>query len=372
MVLSSPLNPPALKADPAIERFVTEAENNPPSPEKVAAAKSRYQQQLMLECFSFERLDWLIGRLTGLIRGNAGVIQVAGEGDILDVRQHATADICTVGEKFKRQLQGMFTDENQPVADTAILDRLSKASKYFQEKFAAILSPWLDAFSVETDNKEIRKKINDTAKLLKEETAAKLAAIESLQDGFSSERYLRALSTAAMDTKERKPKAKTVLYSESDVGHPDLFEMLREWRKQKAADEGLAHFQVLHQKTLVQIAIHLPDTLAALKKIQGIGPRLSEKYGRELTTLVADYRREHKIEAVSLPEPAAPEAPPPKPKSEPGKKEDTKKISLALFEQGMSIPEIAVHRNLAVVTIESHLAHFVASGELPIGPNAGG
>ena len=75
---------------------------------------------------------------------------------------------------------------------------------------------------------------------------------------------------------QAKPKAKTVVYSEADVSHPDLFETLRKWRKQKAAEEGIDHYQVLHQKTLVEIAIRLPDSISALKTIKGIGNRLAQ------------------------------------------------------------------------------------------------
>jgi hypothetical protein len=366
MVLSSPLTPLAVKTDPTVQRFVTEALSQTPSLEKVESAKSRYQQQLMLACFSFDRLDWLMGRLTGLLLGNRGVIQVSGKGDIRDVRQRASAEICSIGENFKRQLQGMFSGKGQPAGDPAILERLAKASGYFQEKFTTILTPYLENVEVETDNKEIRKKINDTVKQLRVESAVKLAAVESCRDGFSPERYLRALSAAALDTGETRPKTGTALYSEADVGHPELFDRLREWRREKAATEGLAHFQVMHQKTLVQIAVHLPDSIAALKKIKGIGPRLAELYGQELTALVADYRREHGIQEVALPEPAA-TAPSPERKAPPLVKEDTKKVSLAMFERGLTLPSIAAERGLALSTIEGHLAFFVSCGELEIG-----
>jgi hypothetical protein len=366
MVLSSPLTPAAIKTDPTVQRFVTETVGHTPSSEKVAIAKSRYQQQLLLDCFSFERLGWLIGRLTGLLLGNTGVIQGAGKGNIGEVRQRATAEIGTIGENFKRQLQGMFNDARQPATDPAVLERLAKASGYFKEKFTAILIPYLETFSLETDNKVIRKKINDTVKQLKEETAVKLAAVESCRDGFSPERYLRALSTAAIQVEAPRPKTATVPYSEADVGHPELFDRLREWRKQKAATQGLAHFQVMHQKTLVQIAIHLPDTLSALKKIKGIGHRLAELYGEELMGIVAAYRREHGIKKVSLPEPA-PLAPAKERKPAAPAKEDTKKVSLELFQQGLTCPQIAAERGLAISTIEGHLAFFVSSGELEIG-----
>ncbi len=366
IVLRSPLSSGTAKTDPTVQRFVTEAASNRPTLERMASAKSRYQQQLLLECFSFERLRWLLGRLTALLRNNAEVIQVSGGGDIADVQQRATTQICAVGENFKRQLQGMFTGDDHPAANPAIRERLTRAAVYFQDKFISILSPYLENLAAETDNKEIRRKINEAAKLLREENAVKLAGILSCRDGFSPERYLRAISAAAMEAGQPREKARAVLYSQADVGHPQLFERLRQWRKQKAAEEGLAHFQVLHQKTLVQIAVHLPDSVAALKKIKGIGPRLAERYGHELAEIVADYRREHGIDDVSLPEPAT-IAPPAKSDPNPKVRKDTKEVSLALFAQGMSIPQIAAERGLALSTIEGHIAFLVSKGEVEIG-----
>ena len=82
---------------------------------------------------------------------------------------------------------------------------------------------------------------------------------------YFHESYLKAVSIANMD-RGHKPKARTVIYSEADVNHTELFDILREWRKEKANTEGVAHYQVLHQKTLVEIAIRLPDSIPAMKK----------------------------------------------------------------------------------------------------------
>ncbi len=365
MVLSAPLSAVTVKTDPAVKRFVNEVVVRTPSAEALAAAQNRYQQQLLLECFNFDRLRWLIGRVAGLLRGNAKILQVSGGGDVAEIHQRATAEICEVGEKFKRQLQGMFNRERLPAADGAILDRLNKAAAYFEEKFATILSPWIDNIAVESDNKEIRKNIHDALKQLREESTVKRAGVNSLREGFAPDRYLRALSTAAIAVDQPKPKAETATYSQADVGHPELFEALRQWRKEKAAEEGVAHYQILHQKTLVQIAVHLPDSLTALKKIKGIGKRLAARFGPELTALVAEYRRRHGIETVSLPEPTTPK-PPDKPKEASAAKEDTKQASLELFQGGLTIHQVAARRGLSTTTIERHLAFFVAQGQLEI------
>lgn len=47
-------------------------------------------------------------------------------------------------------------------------------------------------------------------------------------------------------------------------------------------------------------------------------------------------------------------------------KGETKRISLQLFKEGKSIPDIATQRGMAQSTIEGHLAHFIATGEIDI------
>ncbi len=369
MVLSYPLREQGVKADQAVIHFIAEAEKNPPTPEILAVAKIRYQQQLLLECFDFQKLRRHLGYLTALLRGNASVLAIQASGDIFALQQQTEATICTVGDNFKRQLLSLFRDGTSPVTNPAILERLAKAAVYFKEQFTTILSPYLATLEIETDNKEIRKKILDALKQLQEETSVKQAAIQSCEDGFSPSKYLRALSLAVIDTVQRTRKATSPTYSENDVGHPELFQRLRAWRTNKAEAQSVPAFQILHQKPLVQIAVHLPDTLAALKNIKGIGPRLAEKYGTELVAMVVDYRREHGIEEVSLPaltsvtqqllngrEPA----------KEPIRREDSKTISLEMITSGLSIPQIAEERGLTPQTIEGHLAVFIKKGELAI------
>ncbi len=120
---------------------------------------------------------------------------------------------------------------------------------------------------------------------------------------------------------------------------------------------------MLHQKTLIQIAVHLPDALPELKRIKGIGDRLLERYGEELITMIGAYRKEKNIETVVLPSPA-PETPTPvKPKTP---KIDTKQASLDLFEKGRSLAQIAEDRGLVRSTIEGHMAHWVVKGKVAI------
>ncbi|MDF2191098.1 helix-turn-helix domain-containing protein [Paraflavitalea sp. CAU 1676] len=49
-----------------------------------------------------------------------------------------------------------------------------------------------------------------------------------------------------------------------------------------------------------------------------------------------------------------------------GAKGETKRISLQLFKEGKNIEDIAVHRGMAISTIEGHLIQFIATGEIQI------
>ena len=364
MVLSSPLTSLGVKTDQTVLRFVEQAEKNPPSAEKLAAAKRGYQQQLITECFDFGRLRSSLSRLRSVLLNNARVLQVSSAGEIGEVETACREEIFTISENFKNQLARLFATGTLPETDTAILERITKASAYFQEKLASLLVPFVTDIQIDTDNKEIRKKAKNAVKYLQEETAVKLAAIRSCETGFSPSAYLRAVSAAGVDLKTvREKKQAAVIASESDIQHPALFQALKEWRSQKAAGENVAHFQVMHQKTLIQIAVNLPDTIPELKKIKGIGKRLTEKYGVELTEMVSAYRREHRIQEMDTGTPRPMEQ---GPQMEAPTKTDTRQISLDLFEKGASIAEIAAERGLVPGTVEGHLAFSVETGRLAI------
>ena len=89
---------------------------------------------------------------------------MSGVDDIGEFYKMTVDDICTIGENFKRQLHGLFKDTVLPATDPAVLDRLTKASTYFQDKITTIVLPYFESIQIDTDNKEIRKKIKNTIK----------------------------------------------------------------------------------------------------------------------------------------------------------------------------------------------------------------
>lgn len=66
----------------------------------------------------------------------------------------------------------------------------------------------------------------------------------------------------------------------------ELQATLRAWRRDRAAALGVPPYNVLTNRTLVEIARGRPDTEEALRAISGIGPRRADAFGREILDLV--------------------------------------------------------------------------------------
>lgn len=299
MVLSSPFPSRGIGADEAVLSFVEQARRNPPSVNGLRKAKVGYQQQLLLACFDLQLLEKRLNYLTRLLQGNASRLQVSGVSDMGRVQNMAREHIFSVSEKFQRQLRTLFAAGRLPESDAHILDRIGKASVWFQEKFALIFNDIVQQLQVETDNKTLGRQIGNTLNNLRQEIAIKLAGIHSCEKGFSPALYLRALSKAGIDvTPEKNKNPRAPAYKESDIAHPALFQDLKDWRAAKAREKGLAHFKILHQQVLIQIAVRLPGTKTELNKIKGVGSKTVEKYGKDLLSLVAAYRKNHGTERV--------------------------------------------------------------------------
>jgi len=294
MVLSSPIPSRGIETDESVLNFVERARQNLPSENRLQAAKEFYQQQLLLECFDFQILHNRLNYFVRLLAGNTGLVQISGVSDMVRLRGMAEKQIFTVSEKFKQQLLSIFVQRGLPESDAYILERIGKASAWFRDEFSMVFDDFVQKFQVETDNKELGKKIGNALHNLKQEIRVKLAGIKSCEKGFSPSHYLRSISKAEVDfIPEKGKKFQAPVYNESDIEHPELFRRLKEWRSRKAKEKGLAHFQIIPQRVLIQIVVNLPDNRTGLKKIKGVGKKTLANYGEDILALVAAHRKKN-------------------------------------------------------------------------------
>jgi len=76
------------------------------------------------------------------------------------------------------------------------------------------------------------------------------------------------------------------LAAPSDPADRPFLEALRHWRRDRAKADAVPAYVVAHDSTLIAIAEARPRTIAALRRVKGVGPAKLERYGAEILEIV--------------------------------------------------------------------------------------
>lgn len=152
---------------------------------------------------------------------------------------------------------------------------------------------------------------------------------------------------------------------------------LRSWRYERASEIDKPAFVVFSNAALAGIAHLRPTTLTELLDVPGVGPAKVNAYGEEIIGIVQSHledddfeRGETVSEASEVDSHDVVSDAPKKVKKElrddEGNKLTTVEYSYWLYNQGNTVAQIAEKRGLNPVTIEGHLARYVASGDIDV------
>lgn len=67
-----------------------------------------------------------------------------------------------------------------------------------------------------------------------------------------------------------------------------LYRNLRRWRNERAKTDGVPAYAIFRNTQLAEICKRRPDSLAALREIEGIGDATCGRYGQEVLNLVRE------------------------------------------------------------------------------------
>lgn len=355
MVLRSKINAQSIKTDVSINSYTEEAKHTEPNQKTLEESKHSYQKSQMEDLFSFYKLNYRINHFYKILNENKNSINQQELQTFAEIQSSFTAQLFSVGEKFKQQIKQLAGTEILPEENQELQERIKKAASYFHEKIEEGILKYAFGFTVDIDNKAVKKQIFDSLEKLQLEIAIKVRALESAKKGFNSLNYIKEISNADIDF---VPKIKKDINEESPVGKlgkmPKLYYDLKLWRHSKAIDFDVSEYMVLPQKTMISIVEKLPTTENELKKIKGLGKQRIKMFGIDILDLIEEFIQEQGLENKT-------------PKLvENIEKVNTKQLSFDLFKSGKNIAQIAKQRDLTISTIEGHLAHFVSLGELDV------
>jgi ATP-dependent DNA helicase RecQ len=121
-----------------------------------------------------------------------------------------------------------------------------------------------------------------------------------------------------------------------------LFESLRKLRYELAKEEEVPAYVIFSDATLRQMEINRPMSEEEFIIIDGVGKAKLEKYGDAFIKTIVTFHKDKKVKNK--------------------KESSTYKETLAMYQQGISVEEIASKRKLGLGTIMSHLAKLYLDG----------
>jgi tRNA uridine 5-carbamoylmethylation protein Kti12 len=359
IVLSSRIQNRSIIDNPAVSEFINDSVQRQPGPCQLEESKKAYQQQLLSELFDFNLIAARINNCIKIVDEHSGSLLGNPREMLEKAAAGIKAEITDVSAKFLGQLKELSASNPGTGSDNLLQERVQKAAYFFSEKLLSLMKEILDGYQAETDNRIVRRTVNEAFERARQDIIVKLTCLDAVKSGFQIGKYLNARAKSALNIPdEGKKAAKTAKDASAVIKHPVLFNRLKEWRNHKAKETGLKHFRILHQKAIAALSNELPPTFASLKRVKGIGKKKAEAYGIELLQIIREYCKDENIDL--------PEAEDTEEGISGWKKKDTKKTSFDLFKEGWSVAQIAEERKLSITTIEGHLAHYVSTGEIPV------
>jgi len=151
-------------------------------------------------------------------------------------------------------------------------------------------------------------------------------------------------------------KAKSIRTERQRV-RDGLFEHLRELRSKLARKQGVPPYIIFSDATLEEMAAMKPTTETEMRAVSGVGEQKWQNYGQQFIKAIEGYAKVHNINLE------ADKAKNKKVKVVNQPKLSTYEETWQLYQQGLSIEQMAAQRSLTTRTIESHLAHLYKQGK---------
>jgi len=169
------------------------------------------------------------------------------------------------------------------------------------------------------------------------------------------------------DRGARRPTAEAALPELTPL-HQQLYDRLRQLRKQLADQREVPPYVIAGDRTLHELAAYLPHDKGELLSIHGIGKQKADYYGplflKEIIRFEAGYGPLEKLNTPATGMSAPPVTTRTYDAIDVDDLGETVLETGELFAEGLGPTEIAEQRGLAISTIEGHLAKLIMAREI--------
>ncbi|MFT7121477.1 MAG: hypothetical protein ACJAZ9_001655 [Neolewinella sp.] len=355
IVLRSKIGGSSVRTDTVVKSYSKKAEENQPSEENLLVDKRIFQIDCLKELFAGKQLQQASTRLQRALLENERWLQGNATAPFVRLHGEVNEKIITVGRKFLPHIDIYGREAELPAQNAGLKTRLSGAADYFLKYLNEELIPGLDDLEIMSDNKKIMKNVTERYDEMKQISFVTKQLFMVIKEDFNPTAFVRARADASIDYNQANRPAKKARASKipTQIPHPLLYKAIKAWREERATKEETTASKVLSTGAMLEINYVLPTVKKTLLRVKGFGARRYEQVGEELLEMVNIYLKDKDLKTDNLEHAKGA-----------SEKEDTKQVSLELYKGGKTVPQVAAARKMAESTIQGHLAHWIALGDV--------
>ena len=362
IVLLSKIPPTAIYSNENIAKGQQSLQYRGSMAERFEGARQIFTLELLEGLFSFRIMNEAAEHLLDAVRQNQQQLNT----DALSWTQNYRSRISSlqaVGLQFLNQVNALLKEQAVIEKNEMLQKRIRDAAQHFIPLLKDLISE-LKNHPLLTEHKESADAVDERFSVLAEALHIGHYFMEYCLGPFTVPGFLKhklALSVPRFNISAYARGKKQVV---TDTLNPELFATLKRWRDMVCEETGLPIYMVANQSALKEICTFLPLNKKDLQLLSGFGKAKAEKYGDDIIDAVAEYCSRNQLETNISAKAGEPKRE--RKVKTGGVKVDTKSVSFELYKQGKKPAEIAKERNLTIGTIENHLTHFIALGEIEL------
>lgn len=292
MVLDRPLSRSSVITDPTVSLFLkTHPSLEETDEATVSTLTHAYFIHLIGELFNFRPVFNIIEGLIRILKENFMRLYPSLIVSFSEEVEKMKNSVLNVAARFGRQVEEIDRSGGDGENNSMLIQRIKDAAVYFQKQLEEIRK-LADTLPAEHDNKSVNQKLDDRREMLDEALFLRghLLSVFAVED-FDVEKYLDVKAYGIFKKRhslKSGKKAKPAFKSEftEDNLHPDLFDVLCDWRRSECEKNRMPAYTVARTRTLLSVSNYLPRTYEDLSYLPGIGASMIKKYGDDLLALV--------------------------------------------------------------------------------------
>lgn len=291
--LDAPISPSVVYSDVDIATFNREIPSFGDVQKRFDSEQRGYYFDVLRDIFSFEECCKLMGWVAKVFRTRLSSVYP----DYVEKTEVALASVnaaSKVGETFQRQLSRIQEGFSGPESEEYLNQRLLKAVDYFLQTFTPARLLVQEIATLEVDNKENKKALDEACEECLPVLLTKCDAMESIRKGdFSINHYnqIRTDAYLAELPKKGKRKLKKIETVDGDSAsvNEELRDRLMKWRTERFKADNVPAYTIMHQSTLMELAMYIPKTREELLSIKGFGEAKFKKYGADILKICSEF-----------------------------------------------------------------------------------